>query len=123
MSTRSLTWPCEPLARVLGRLHHSELQLVAQAVDSIQPYPDALAQAVGAFRALTDDRPQPLAVNVAVVREALEGHKAFHEEVGQFHKKSVLGQADDERLKLVAHALRHKGDLFPLHQLALRFGG
>src|SRR6185437_376670 len=41
----------------------------------------------------------------------------------QLDEKAKLGDADDQRVKVLPHALLHEFELLPFHELALGFGG
>jgi hypothetical protein len=100
-------------------LNDGELQPVPHAVDAVQADADSSAEIELALGILANDGAQALAVDVLVIDQGIERYKTFHEEIRQLHEESVLGQADDERVKFVAEVLRHEVDLLPLHQFAL----
>src|SRR5438552_547427 len=67
----------------------------------------------------THQRALPLAIDVRAVLKTLDRHKPFDEQFRKLDEKAALGEADDERVELIAKALRHEAHFLPFHQLAL----
>ena len=59
----------------------------------------------------------------AVGAHCVDGDEAFDKEIGELDKETEFSGVEDECGKLVADAVLHEANFFPLDQLTLGFGG
>src|SRR5579863_4879571 len=101
-----------------GFFVHGEVDFLFDRVDAVDQNLQAVADAVGLARMLSDDLAGVLVVGVAVVDERVERDEAFDEEVGEFDEESKFGDAGDKAVEVFSNAVLHELDLLPFHELA-----
>ncbi len=107
-----------------------ELQAARGAVDAVEQNVHALAELKHLAGVRADDSPVGFAEEEVVDgaegergRKRLNGDEAFDEELVELDEEAVLGAGEDGRVEVLADAVLHELDLFPLHQLALGIVG
>ena len=100
-------------------VEEGELEAALGAVDAVEEDVDVLAHLEDAAVAGADDGAVGVAEEVAVVLQGGDGDEAFDEEVVELDEEAVLGAGEDDGVEVLADAVLHEFDLFPLDELAL----
>src|SRR5690348_725130 len=85
--------------------HQRKLDLLLDRVATVNQNVDLLSEPVGLTRALANDLAGVFVEGVTIVDQGRERNEAFDEEIGEFDKKTELGHADDEAVKVLADAV------------------
>ena len=122
----NLTGPCGPASRRWGTrfggfflFEEGELEAALGAVDAIEQDVDVLADFEDSAVAGASDGTVGVAEEVAVVLQGGDGDDAFDEEVVELDEEAVLGAGEDDAGEVLADAVLHEFDFFPLDELAL----
>lgn len=103
--------------------HYGELDFLLHVVNAINDHTSFVPDGVGLLRTGADDLAGIFVVRVIIVCQGVERHKAFNKQLRQFDEEAELGDADDQAIKVLAHALFHELEFLPFQQFALGFSG
>ena len=113
-----------PLFRPLWFVfQHGELDFALHVVNAVNDHADFVADGVRFLASGADDLASIFVVGVIVVGQGVERYKAFDKQLRQLHEEAEFGDADDEAVKVLTHALLHEFELLPFQQFALGLSG